>query len=160
MDKKRKSRLGRVVSNKMDKTVVVAVETRRHHPIYKKTVRKITRYKAHDEINECQPGDTVRLEETRPLSKEKRWRVAEILVKAEQLEVRPVELEAEPEEAVVEPEEAVAEVEEDVVEPEEEAEVEPEEEAAELEEALVEPEEEAEVEPEETAEETEETDKT
>jgi small subunit ribosomal protein S17 len=119
MDKKRKSRLGRVVSNKMDKTAVVAVETRRHHPIYKKTVRTVTRYKAHDEMNECQPGDTVRLEETRPLSKEKRWRVAEIVVKAEQLEVRPVELETQPEEAVAEPEAAVTVSEETVAEPEE-----------------------------------------
>jgi len=132
MDNKRKSRLGRVVSNKMDKTAVVAVETRRHHPIYKKTVRRITRYKAHDEMNECQPGDTVRLEETRPLSKEKRWRVAEIISKAEQLEVRPVELEAQPEEVVVEPEEAVVEPEKAVAEVEEEAE--PEEAAAEPEE--------------------------
>ena len=118
MDKKRKSRLGRVVSNKMDKTAVVAVETRRHHPIYKKTVRTVTRYKAHDEMNECQPGDTVRLEETRPLSKEKRWRVAEIVIKAEQLEVRPVELETQPEEAVAEPEATVTEPEEIVAEPE------------------------------------------
>ena len=140
MDKKRKSRLGRVVSNKMDKTAVVAVETRRHHPIYKKTVRRITRYKAHDEMNECQLGDTVRLEETRPLSKEKRWRVAEIVIKAEHLEVRPVELEAQPEETVVESEETVAESKETVVEPEEkeaqpeEAVVEPDEAAAETEE--------------------------
>ncbi len=133
MDKKRKSRLGRVVSNKMDKTAVVAVETRRHHPIYKKTVRRITRYKVHDEMNECQPGDTVRLEETRPLSKEKRWRVAEIVIKAEQLEVRPAELEAEPEETAVEVEETVAEPEETVVEVEEAA--------AEPEETVVEPEE-------------------
>lgn len=133
MDKKRKSRLGRVVSNKMDKTAVVAVETRRHHPIYKKTVRRITRYKAHDEMNECRPGDTVRLEETRPLSKEKRWRVAEIVIKAEQLEVRPVELELQPEEAVAGPEETAVEPEETVVEPEESV-VEPEEKVAEPEE--------------------------
>ena len=126
MDKKRKSRLGRVVSNKMDKTAVVAVETRRHHPIYKKTVRRITRYKVHDEMNECQLGDTVRLEETRPLSKEKRWRVAEIVIKAEQLEVKPVELEAQPEETVVESEETVSEPEENEAQPEE-AVVEPEE---------------------------------
>ena len=119
MDKKRKSRLGRVVSNKMDKTAVVAVETRRHHPIYKKTVRTITRYKAHDEMNECQPGDTVRLEETRPMSKEKRWRVAEIVIKVEQLEVRPEELETQPEEAVAEPEATATEPEETVAEPEE-----------------------------------------
>jgi len=130
MGEKRKSRLGRVVSNKMDKTAVVTVETRRHHPIYKKTVRRITRYKVHDEMNECQPGDTVRLEETRPLSKEKRWRVAEIVIKAEQLEFRPVELELQPEEAVAEPEEAAVEPEEAAVEPEEAA-VEPEEAAVE-----------------------------
>ena len=132
----------------MDKTVVVAVETRRHHPLYRKTVRRITRYKAHDEINECQPGDTVRLEETRPLSKEKRWRVAEIVIKAEQLEVRPVELELQPEEAVVEPEAAAVEPEETVAEPEETV-AEPEKPAAEPEEAVAEPEE-AIVEPEET----------
>ena len=144
MDKKRKSRLGRVVSNKMDKTAVVAVETRRHHPIYKKTVRRITRYKAHDAMNECQLGDTVRLEETRPLSKEKRWRVAEIVIKAAQLEVRPVELEAQPEEAVVEPDEAA-------VEPEDtdETQLQDEEKEAQPEEAVVEPDEAA-VEPEET----------
>jgi small subunit ribosomal protein S17 len=137
MERKRKTRLGRVVSNKMDKTAVVTVETRRHHPVYKKTVRRITRYKVHDEKNECQPGDTVRLEETRPLSKEKRWRVAEIISKAEQIEVRPEELEPQPEEVVPEPEEAL---------------VEPEETTSELEEALVEPEETT-SEPEEVAEE-------
>jgi len=114
MERKRKTRLGRVVSNKMDKTVVVTVETRRHHPVYKKTVRRISRYKVHDEKNECQPGDTVRLEETRPLSKEKRWRVVEIVTKAEQIEVRPVELEAQSEEVVAEPEKVVAEPEEAV----------------------------------------------
>ena len=119
MEKKRKTRLGRVVSNKMNKTVVVTVETRRHHPVYKKTVRRISRYKVHDEKNECQPGDTVRLEETRPLSKEKRWRVVEIVTKAEQIEVRPVELEAQPEEVAAEPEEVVAEPEKVTAEPEE-----------------------------------------
>jgi small subunit ribosomal protein S17 len=118
MEKKRKTRLGRVVSNKMDKTVVVTVETRRHHPVYKKTVRRISRYKVHDEKNECQPGDTVRLEETRPLSKEKRWRVVEIVTKAEQIEVRPVELEAQPEEVVAEPEKVTTEPEEVVAESE------------------------------------------
>lgn len=118
MEKKRKTRLGRVVSNKMNKTVVVTVETRRHHPVYKKTVRRISRYKVHDEKNECQPGDTVRLEETRPLSKEKRWRVVEIVTKAEQIEVRPVELEAQPEEVAAEPEKVTAEPEEVVAEPE------------------------------------------
>ena len=116
MERKRKTRHGRVVSNKMDKTAVVVVETRRHHPVYKKTVRRITRYKVHDEKNECQPGDTVRLEETRPLSKEKRWRVVEIITKAKQIEVRPVELEVQPEEVVAELEEAASEPEEVVEE--------------------------------------------
>ncbi len=101
---KSKSKLGRIVSNKMDKTVVVTVETFRHHPIYMKTVRKTTKYKAHDEKNECGLGDIVRLVETRPLSKEKRWRVAEIVTKAEVIEV-PEEIEVKPEEIEVKPEE-------------------------------------------------------
>ena len=102
MQGKRKIRQGRVVSDKMDKTVVVAVETFRHHPIYRKTVRSVSRYKAHDAANECAMGDTVKLEETRPLSKDKRWRVAEIVMKAEQIEVKPREIEAPPQEAELE----------------------------------------------------------
>ncbi len=70
---------GRVVSDKMQKTVVVAVESRYRHPLYKHTVRTTKRYKAHDEENACRPGDTVRMIESRPLSREKRWRVIEIL---------------------------------------------------------------------------------
>jgi len=112
MGMKRKSRLGRVVSNKMDKTAVVVVETARHHPLYKKTMRRMTRYKAHDEKNECVIGDIVRLEETRPLSREKRWRVAEIVSRAEVLEVRPEEIEVEPMKAEAEPEIVEAEPEE------------------------------------------------
>ena len=112
MERKRKTRYGRVVSNKMDKTAVVLVETRRHHPVYRKTVRRVTRYKVHDEKNECQLGDIVRLEETRPLSREKRWRVAEILTKAKQIEVKPEELETQPEEVVAELEEVTSEPEE------------------------------------------------
>ncbi len=92
MEKKRKIRVGRVVSNKMDKTVVVTVETLRHHPLYKKTIRRAVRYKAHDEKNECGLGDTVKIIETRPLSKEKRWRVAEIITKREVVEVQPKEI--------------------------------------------------------------------
>ena len=92
MDRKRKTRFGYVVSNKMDKTVVVSVETTRHHPIYKKTIRKQVRHKAHDENNECGLGDKVRIEETRPLSREKRWRIAEIVTKGEVIEVQPEEL--------------------------------------------------------------------
>ena len=75
----RKQKVGRVVSNKMDKTVVVAVDYLRPHPIYRKTVRKTNKFYAHDEQNQCQTGDTVRIEETRPLSKLKRWRVVEIV---------------------------------------------------------------------------------
>ena len=75
----RKQKVGRVVSEKMDKTVVVAVDYLRPHPIYRKTVRKTNKFYAHDENNECKLGDTVRIEETRPLSKLKRWRVIEIV---------------------------------------------------------------------------------
>jgi small subunit ribosomal protein S17 len=92
MEKKRKTRVGRVVSNKMDKTVVVTVETLRHHPLYKKTIRRAVKYKAHDEKNECRLGDTVKIIETRPLSKEKRWRVAEIITTREVVEVQPKEI--------------------------------------------------------------------
>ncbi len=92
MEKKRKTRVGRVVSNKMDKTVVVTIETLRHHPLYKKTIRRAVKFKAHDEKNECRLGDTVKIIETRPLSKEKRWRVAEIITKREVVEVQPKEI--------------------------------------------------------------------
>ncbi len=92
MEKKRKTRFGRVVSNKMDKTVVIAVETLRHHPLYKKTIRRTVKYKAHDEKNECGLGDRVRIVETRPLSRQKRWRVAEIITKGEVVEVQPKEI--------------------------------------------------------------------
>lgn len=74
-----KERVGTVVSDKMDKTVVVAVENRFPHPIYKKTVSRTKRYKAHDEDNTCKVGDRVRITETRPLSRTKRWAVAEVL---------------------------------------------------------------------------------
>ena len=78
----RKVRVGKVVSDKMDKTVVVTVEDRVAHPIYKKIIKSTYRLKAHDEKNECGVGDTVRVMETRPLSKDKRWRVVEIVEKA------------------------------------------------------------------------------
>jgi small subunit ribosomal protein S17 len=78
----RKTRTGIVVSNKMDKTVVVAIETSVRHPLYKKIVKRTTKFKAHDEKNECGEGDKVRIMETRPISKEKRWRVVEIIEKA------------------------------------------------------------------------------
>ena len=79
---KRKTLVGVVSSDKMDKTVVVAVHRMVLHPVYKKYIRKKTKVKAHDERNECHVGDKVMLIETRPLSKDKRWRVKEILVKA------------------------------------------------------------------------------
>ncbi|MFN5513325.1 MAG: 30S ribosomal protein S17 [Cyanobacteriota bacterium] len=74
-----KERVGVVVSNKMDKTVVVAVENRSPHPKYKKIVVKTKKFKAHDEENQCKEGDRVRIQETRPLSKTKRWQVTEIM---------------------------------------------------------------------------------
>ncbi len=92
MEKKHKARIGRVVSNKMDKTVVVVVETTKHHPLYKKTIKKMAKFKAHDTKNECGEGDIVRIIETRPLSKEKRWRVAEIITKKEVIEIQPKEI--------------------------------------------------------------------
>ncbi len=92
MEGKRKIRVGRVVSDKMDKTVVVLVESPKRHPRYKKTIKKIVRYKAHDENNECRTGDIVRIMETRPLSRQKRWRVAEVITKGEVVEVKPEEI--------------------------------------------------------------------
>ena len=77
----RKERIGLVVSNKMEKTIVVAVARKVKHPIYGKFVNKTKKYHAHDEKNECSIGDTVRLMETRPLSKTKRWRLVEIIEK-------------------------------------------------------------------------------
>ena len=78
----RKTRVGRVVSDKMDKTVVVAITDNVRHPLYKKIIKRTIRFKAHDERNECGVGDTVEIMETRPISKDKRWRVAVILEKA------------------------------------------------------------------------------
>ncbi len=80
---RRKVRIGTVISNKMDKTIVVAVETRTKHQLYGKIVKRTTKFKAHDENNECQVGDKVRIMETRPLSKEKRWRLVDIIEKAQ-----------------------------------------------------------------------------
>ena len=85
----RKTRTGRVVSNRMDKTVVVVVVTPKRHPLYKKTIKQITRFKAHDDKNECGIGDVVKIIETRPLSKDKRWRVAEIITRGKEVEVQP-----------------------------------------------------------------------
>jgi small subunit ribosomal protein S17 len=92
---RQKTRVGVVVGDKMSKTVIVAIETFRRHPIYKKNLRRTKRYKVHDEHNTSGLGDLVRIVETRPLSREKRWRVAEVLVKGEVAEVAPKEIDAE-----------------------------------------------------------------
>lgn len=89
---KRKVRIGTVISDKMDKTVVVQVETLTRHPLYKKVIRRRAKFMAHDEENKCRIGDVVKIIETRPLSKEKRWRVVEILQKKEKVEVEPGEV--------------------------------------------------------------------
>jgi len=86
---KGKVREGLVMSAKMDKTVVVAVETRKVHPLYKKAIKGTKKYKAHDGNNACKIGDKVKIVETRPLSKEKSWRVTEIMSKRETVETRP-----------------------------------------------------------------------
>jgi len=78
----RKTRIGKVVSDKMDKTIVVAIETSVKHPLYKKIIKRTYKLKAHDENNECKVGDKVKVMETRPLSKDKRWRLVEIIERA------------------------------------------------------------------------------
>lgn len=78
----RKTRVGKVVSDKMDKTIVVAIADSVQHPLYKKIIKRTYKLKAHDENNECRVGDTVQVMETRPLSKDKRWRLVEIIEKA------------------------------------------------------------------------------
>ena len=78
----RKTMVGTVISDRMDKTIVVLVQRLVKHPLYQKFIRKRARYKAHDEKNECHPGDRVLLTETRPLSREKRWRVKQVLERA------------------------------------------------------------------------------
>jgi len=79
----RKTRIGKVVSNKMDKTIVIAIEDSVKHPLYKKVIKRTSKLKAHDEKNECGIGDKVKVMETRPLSKDKRWRLVEIVEKAQ-----------------------------------------------------------------------------
>ena len=78
----RKTRVGKVVSDKMDKTIVVAIQDNVKHPVYNKIVKRTVKFKAHDENNECRIGDKVEIMETRPLSKDKRWRLVEIIEKA------------------------------------------------------------------------------
>ncbi len=87
MQGKRRSKTGRVVSDKMDKTVVVSVERLRRHPIYKRVVRLSTMFKAHDADNSAHVGDTVRIEESRPLSRDKRWTVVEVVARGSQEEL-------------------------------------------------------------------------
>ena len=89
---RRKTRVGRVISNNMEKTVVVIYEWSQPHPIFKKAVRRQTRFYAHDESNNCDIGDTVRIVESRPYSKTKRWKVVEILSSTEIAEVKPEEI--------------------------------------------------------------------
>ncbi len=79
---KRKTRMGKVVSDKMDKTITVSIEDSVKHPLYKKVIKRTHRLKAHDENNECKIGDKVKVMETRPLSKDKRWRLVEVVEKA------------------------------------------------------------------------------
>jgi small subunit ribosomal protein S17 len=86
---RRQEKVGIVTSNKMQKSVVVTVERQIIHPLYKRVVRRSTNFLAHDEKNECQVGDTVRIEETRPLSRRKRWRVVEVISKAAQFAPLP-----------------------------------------------------------------------
>ncbi len=93
MESKRKARVGRVLTHKMDKTLIVEVEIRRKHSQYKKIVTHRSKLKVHDETNSCGVGDTVKIVERRPLSKEKSWCVQEILTKAEVIEVKPQEIE-------------------------------------------------------------------
>ena len=94
----RQQKVGRVTSDRMQKTIVVAVETLKRHPLYRRTYRQTVKFKAHDEKNDARIGDIVRIEETRPLSKEKRWRLVEIMKRAEQTlapELAAAELERE-----------------------------------------------------------------
>lgn len=79
---RRKTRIGKVVSDAMDKTITVAVESTVRHPLYKKTIKRTTKFKAHDEANEAKVGDVVQIMETRPMSKTKRWRIVEVLERA------------------------------------------------------------------------------
>lgn len=92
MGSQEKLQTGIVVSNKMDKTVVVRIDRSKRHRLYGKTLRVTQRYKAHDELNECRLGDVVKIAETRPLSREKRWRVVEVVTKGDVAEVAPREI--------------------------------------------------------------------
>ena len=93
---RRKQRIGTVISDKADKTITVGVSWRRRDPIYRKQVRRITKFMAHDEDNRASLGDTVRIEETRPLSARKRWRLVDIIGRGDIAEIQPHELDLEP----------------------------------------------------------------
>jgi small subunit ribosomal protein S17 len=88
----RKSMIGTVTGDVMNKTVIVSVDAPKRHPLYHKTMRRIKKYYAHDENNECKTGDIVRIEETRPISKLKRWRVREIVTKGKVADIKPSEI--------------------------------------------------------------------
>jgi small subunit ribosomal protein S17 len=92
----RKQQVGTVVSDRNDKTVVVKVSRQQRHRLYRKPVRRTTKFVAHDEVNSAKLGDTVRIEETRPLSRRKRWRLLEIVQRADLAEIQPHELDHEP----------------------------------------------------------------
>jgi small subunit ribosomal protein S17 len=92
MEEKRKTRIGKVIGDKMSKTVIVAVSTPWRHPIYNKTVKRIVKYYAHDEKKLSKTGDTVMIVETRPISRLKRWRIKEVLNKAEMADIKPSEI--------------------------------------------------------------------
>ena len=89
---RRKVREGRVVSDKMDKTVVVAIKWQQRHRLYRKSIRRVTNLYAHDKDNTCRIGDLVRVQETRPISSTKRWRVVDVLERKEVVDVKPIEL--------------------------------------------------------------------
>jgi small subunit ribosomal protein S17 len=91
-EKKQKSIVGKVMSHKTDKTAMVAIETVSHHPLYHKTMRRVLKFQAHDEKNEAKPGDVVRVMAVRPLSKEKRWKIVEIITRGVVPEVKPAEI--------------------------------------------------------------------
>ncbi len=130
MEKNRKKRVGRVISNKMDKTAVVQVETKRRHRLYKRVVKQISKFVVHDEDNGCQIGDLVQIAEHRPVSKRKRWIVTDIIARKEVVTVPETEVEVikiQPEVKEKKVEEPVA-VEEPATEEEDVPEAEPEEE--------------------------------
>jgi small subunit ribosomal protein S17 len=92
MEEKRKTRMGKVIGDKMNKTVIVAVNTPWRHPIYNKTVRRVVKYYVHDEKKLSKTGDTVMIVETRPISKLKRWRIQQVMIKAQVADIKPSEI--------------------------------------------------------------------